>query len=245
MLPRFLVPDLDPSTGRAVLPEDEAHHLKRVLRLRAGDEVAVFDGRGREFRARVESAASSKIAVTLLEAVRPAADPPVAITLVQSVLKGQGMDDVVRDATMMGVEGIQPVVAARSLVKAPALHAAVARWRRIAVASAKQCRRARVPEIHPVLPLDRWLGGPVAGTVLLFVEPAVVSVNPLTMRRLQSHARPHSASVLVGPEGGWSDQEVAAATAAGCLAVTLGPLTLRADAVALAALAALSVVWGE
>jgi 16S rRNA (uracil1498-N3)-methyltransferase len=247
MLPRFYAPGLDPSAARAVLAADESHHLTRVLRLGAGDAVAIFDGRGHEFLARVERVDRDAATVTLVQPIPAAPEPAVRVTLVQAVLKGDRMDDVVRDATMAGVSHIAPVVTVRTEIKVSALkrsHAAE-RWQRVAVASAKQCRRAWVPPTELAVPLESWLAAPFTGLRLLLVEPSAGEEGVLSMRALQARARPESAACLVGPEGGWTPEERAAALAAGCLPATLGPLTLRADAVALAALAALSVVWGD
>jgi 16S rRNA (uracil1498-N3)-methyltransferase len=247
MLPRFYVPGLDPSAGTAVLAADESHHLARVLRLVPGDPVAIFDGRGHEFLARVERAVRDAAAVTLVQPIAPTAEPVVRVTLVQAVLKGDKMDDVVRDATMAGVAHIAPVVTARTEIKVSALkrgHAAE-RWQRVAVASAKQSRRAWVPPTDLAVPLATWLAAPFSGPRLLLVEPSAGEEGVLSMRQLQERARPECAACLAGPEGGWTAEERAAALAAGCLPATLGPLTLRADAVALAVLAALSVVWGD
>src|SRR5687768_16035705 len=108
-LPRFFAPDLT-SDREFFLPADEAHHLTRVLRLRAQDEVAVFDGRGAEYRARIESASRDRVALRAIEALPTPSPPRVAVTLVQAVLKSGSMDDVVRDATMMGVASIVPVL---------------------------------------------------------------------------------------------------------------------------------------
>jgi 16S rRNA (uracil1498-N3)-methyltransferase len=116
MLPRFLAPGLGAAGDRVALPADEAHHLTRVLRLGSGDEVAVFDGRGREFRARVAAVARDHAELTLLEEVAPAPQPSVPLTLVQAVLKADGMDAVVRDATMLGVDAIVPTLSAHVAV---------------------------------------------------------------------------------------------------------------------------------
>ena len=144
---RFYAPDITPGADLVDLPDDEARHLTRVRRLGAGDEIAVFDGRGHEYRARVERAGRAGVRVRVLEAVTPAPEPSVAFTLVQAVLKGDHMDEVVRDAVMMGVAAIQPIVTARTQVSRAALRrgSAVERWRRITLASVKQCRRAVVP----------------------------------------------------------------------------------------------------
>ena len=247
MLPRFYAPGLDPAAATAVLAADESHHLARVLRLGSGDAVAIFDGRGHEFLARVQRADRDAATVALVQPLPSAPEPSVRVTLVQSVLKGDKMDDVVRDATMAGVSQIAPIVTARTEIKVSALKRAHAaeRWQRVAISSAKQCGRAWVPPTELAVPLEEWLAAPFAGVRLLLVEPSAGEEGVLSMRQLQARERPGSAACLVGPEGGWTPEERAVALAAGCLPATLGALTLRADAVALAALAALSVVWGD
>lgn len=258
MLPRFYVPGLDPAAPAAALPPEEARHLTRVLRLGEGDDIAIFDGRGREFRARVASAVRDRVQVDLIEPVQPAPEPRVPITLAQALIKGDGMDTVVRDATMMGVAAIAPVITARTVGRAAASAGTdarragaadarrggaergsggvTARWTRIAVASAKQCRRATLPAIAEPCALPDWLatGGP--GLQLILVEPSAAGGREQSMQFLESHA-PAALSLLVGPEGGWTPDERALAEAAGCLPVTLGPLTVRADAVAVVAIA--------
>lgn len=243
MLPRFLVPDLDPARGTAVVTGGEAHHLIRVLRLGAGAAVAVFDGRGHELQATVERIAGNTVMLELGEPVVPAPERRVAVTLAQAVLKGASMDDVVRDATMMGVSAIVPLVTAHTVARRAASAHGAERWRRVAIASAKQCRRARVPDVSEPLAFDAWRLQARSGPALLLVEPSIRDVNPQPMRAMGTGAQPESATLVVGPEGGWSADEVRDAVASGLIAVTLGPLTLRAEAVALAALAALTVVW--
>ena len=133
-MPRFLVPDLGREGESALLPADESHHLTRVLRLVAGDHVAVFDGKGREFAARVEHADRIRASVRLLAPIEPRPEPRVPYVLVQAVLKGPAMDDIVRDATMLGARAIQPVLTSHVVVKDPK-RAVTERWRRVALAS--------------------------------------------------------------------------------------------------------------
>src|SRR5690348_9750146 len=137
MAPRFFAPSMDPGDEDVLLPRDEAEHLTRVLRLTVGDTVAVFDGRGNEFLARVAAADRRDVRVQILSRVQPAAEPAVPLTLVQAVLKSDRMDEIVRDAVMLGVAAIQPVVTARAEVTVAALlrGARVDRWKRVALAS--------------------------------------------------------------------------------------------------------------
>jgi 16S rRNA (uracil1498-N3)-methyltransferase len=243
MLPRFLVPDLDPDRPDARLPPEEAHHLTRVLRLGAGDEIAVFDGRGIEFRGRVASAVRGAVTVSLLERI-PAVSPAVHLTLVQAVLKPDAMDHVVRDCTMVGVEVIQPVISARTTVKSSTLDKAGERWRRVALASAKQCGRATLPGIPALCSFGEWLQQAAAGERFILLEPDAAPPGVLTIRDLAPRPVPQTIALIVGPEGGWTTEERLAAIGAGCTPLSLGRLTLRADAVPLVACGAILALWG-
>jgi 16S rRNA (uracil1498-N3)-methyltransferase len=243
---RFYAPALDPGDETVALPRDEAEHLTRVLRLGVGDTVAVFDGRGREFMARVASALRREVRVQIVSRLEPAAESGVALTLAQAILKGDKMDDVIRDAVMLGAAAIQPIVTRRSETTVAALlrGARVDRWRRVALASAKQSRRAVLPEIRMPLTLDTVLGEPASALRLMLVEPAAdAGVEPISV--LQQAPAPADATVLVGPEGGWAAEEWTAAAAHGVRLISLGPRTLRADAVAVAAMSVLQFLWGD
>ena len=245
--PRFLVPGIDPAHAEIALPADESHHLARVLRLRVGDEIVVFDGRGRACRARVTAADPRRATAVIVEPLPDEAAPPVPIVLVQSVLKTDQMDDVVRDATMAGAARLVPVIAARSQVRSPVLQRAGAmeRWLRIAIASAKQCGRARLPVIEAPRPFADWLAEPFDGVRLLLAEPEAAAGPPRRWRDVLQTSRPASIACIVGPEGGWTVEECRDAERAGCVAISLGPATLRADAAGLVAVSVISVLLRE
>lgn len=251
--PRFHVPGLDPTAARVELPEDEAEHLVRVLRLGVGDEVDIFDGRGGLWRAEVVQAGKNSAAVRPIEPGTPARELGLRLSLVTSVLKGDKMDDVVRDAVMLGVTSIRPVVSERSEISLSAMakSSRIARWQRIAVASAKQCGRAVVPSVFDAVPLD-WYWTDKAdpsttplkagGVRIVCIEPSAALGEVLGV---QAVSRPAAADVLVGPEGGWAVSELAAAHDSGAILMSLGGRTLRADAVPIVALTALLTTWGE
>jgi 16S rRNA (uracil1498-N3)-methyltransferase len=243
---RFFAPSFDPGDETVALPRSEAEHLTRVLRLGVGDTVSVFDGRGHEFLARVASALRRDVRVQLLSRVEPTAEPTVALSLAQAVLKGDKMDDVIRDAVMLGVAAIQPIVTKRTETTVAALlnGARLDRWRRVALASVKQSRRAVVPEIRMPLTFETLLDEPGASLRMMLVEPgASATVEPVAV--LQRAPAPADATLFVGPEGGWTEPEWSAAAERGIRLMTLGPRTLRADAVAIAAVSVLSYIWDQ
>ncbi|MFI5177088.1 MAG: 16S rRNA (uracil(1498)-N(3))-methyltransferase [Vicinamibacterales bacterium] len=236
-LPRFYAPGARKGAGPIALPEDEAHHLTHVLRLGAGAKVAVFDGTGNEWIGQVASADRRQATIELEAAIVPAAEPPVHITLAVGVLKGDQMDAVVRDATALGVAAIVPIESAHVTVPARAWRsgAAVARWQRVAVAAAKQSRRAVLPAIASVVPFEQVVTRGDTSATIMCVEPARGR-----SARVLDRPRPDAAWLLVGPEGGWSDEEVDLAFAGGAEPLVLGPRTIRAE---LAPVVALSVLW--
>jgi len=237
--PRFFLPDIG-DTGVGTLRGDEASHLTRVLRLGVGDDIDVFDGGGRMFHARVEGVEGGCVRVRTLGPAPAAPEAAVRVTLVMAVLKGDKMDDVVRDATMMGVVVLQPVVAVRSEVRLAALARAhrVERWQRIAVSSAKQCGRATVPDVRPPLELRSWIADPGPDPVVVLQEPSIGATIALG-----EVPRAPAVQLAIGPEGGWAPDERAAFEAARFRAVSLGGRTLRADAAPLVAMAALYEAW--
>jgi 16S rRNA (uracil1498-N3)-methyltransferase len=247
-LPRFLAIGVDSARGVATLSADESKHLTRVLRLGPGDEVEVFDGCGSEYAARVASVARPSVTLQLLRRLESIPEPVVPFIYAQAILKGASMDDVVRDATMLGAGAIVPLISAHVAVKAAGLERGrpAERWRRVALASVKQCRRSRLPEVLDPLRFEDWIAeGSSSALRLLLVEPAAAPEGTKPIRSLFDRRAPASAALVAGPEGGWSAGEVTSAIAAGYEAVTLGPLTLRADAVAVAALSVFRTVWDE
>jgi 16S rRNA (uracil1498-N3)-methyltransferase len=244
---RFYAPAARPDT-LVTLPAEEARHLTRVLRLRTGDAIAVFDGLGAQFDAIIEQVAGERVDVRVGGARPAAAEPRVAITLAQAVLKGDKMEDVVRDAVMMGVAAIQPIVSARTEVSRATIERSRRRerWQRIAIASVKQCSRAVVPHILEPIDADllahsitsRHLPAPA----FVLVEPSATTES--SALRDVDPTPPREITIVVGPEGGWTPQELEAATAV-LRPLTLGATTIRADAIAVVAIAALFARWRE
>jgi 16S rRNA (uracil1498-N3)-methyltransferase len=240
---RFYVPAASVVGSEVELPADEAQHVSRVLRLGPGDPLAVFNGDGAEFGAVVAAITKARVTVRLVSHATPQAELPMALTLAQAVLKGDKMDDVVRDAVMLGIAAVQPLVTARTEVTLAALTrgARRERWHRVAVSSAKQCGRAVVPAIAPPIVFD----GPMSlahlpAPLFILVEPGAGERRGT--RAAVSDVAPAAATLVVGPEGGWEDAELAAC-AGHAHPLGLGALTLRADAAAIVATASLLTRW--
>lgn len=243
---RFYAPTLAPGDARVDLPADESAHALRVLRLKQGAEVRLFNGRGREWCGRVEEITRSGMVVRVGEQVESAAEPRISITLAQAVLKGDHMDEVVRDAVMLGVATLVPVVTDRTEtdLRRLAKGARSERWRRVAVASAKQCGRAVVPTIAEPLVLRDYLERAAEDVRVILAEPEAAGAEA-GPERLRSLPAPGTLALLAGPEGGWAPAETRAAAASGFLPLTLGRRILRADAAALAAIPVLQFLWGD
>lgn len=220
-----------------VLAAGAARHIVRVLRLHAGARFTAFDGSGREWPAELlDERGSARTGVG--EVVDR--ESPLGVTLVQGVSRGERMDLAVQKAVELGAVEIRPVLAERSVVHLDARRAArrAAHWQGIAVAACEQCGRNIVPRVHEPVAFAAWLA---ANTL-----PALV-LDPAATATLTDVGAPAGARValLVGPEGGFSEHEVAAAQATGCTAVRLGPRVLRTETAGMAMLAALQALYGD
>jgi 16S rRNA (uracil1498-N3)-methyltransferase len=240
---RFYAPDARDLDTEVALPQEEAQHLSRVLRLKAGDSLAVFNGKGDEFAAVVTTVGKARVTVRLVSQAAARAELPIALTLAQAVLKGDKMDGVIRDAVMLGVAAVQPIVTARCEVTLATLARSgrVDRWHRVAVSSAKQCGRAVVPVVAPPVAFD----GPASLAHL--PSPQFILVEPGAATRPGSveatgDVAPAAATLIVGPEGGWTAAEVRQCEHH-AHPLGVGTLTLRADAAALVAAASLLTRW--
>ncbi len=249
---RFYAPPGAFAEGGAsvALSDEESRHLRDVLRLRAGDEAYVFDGEGREF-ACVVAEAGGRRGAALLEVREPVESPspesPLELTLAVALLKGEKFDLVVQKATELGVTLIIPVSTKRSDVRLRDERDAmkrVERWRRLALEAAKQSGRARVPRVVEPRAFDTFVSDeePRADAPrVLFAERGGAGLDTLAA----ASRRPTSVTALVGPEGGWDDEELELARARGWTLVTLGGRTLRAETAALAVCALLQHLLGD
>jgi 16S rRNA (uracil1498-N3)-methyltransferase len=239
--PRLYISESIPAHGVCLVPPEQSHHLSHVLRLAAGDAVTVFDGHGSEYEATIARVAKGGVTLNLSEPRMVDRESPLDITLAQGISSGDRMDYTVQKAVELGIAAIQPLATERSVVRLDRERALkrVAHWQAIAIASCEQCGRNRVPEVLHVQSFTAWLGTPAAGVLRLTLAPGAA-------RKLAELERPRSPIVLlVGPEGGFSPREREDAERAGCTPVRLGPRVLRTETAAVAALAAMQVLWGD
>jgi 16S rRNA (uracil1498-N3)-methyltransferase len=230
--PRFHVAQIELRAGIDVaLPEAAAHHATRVLRLAVGDALTLFDGRGGEYVARLAAVDRRGARATIERFVAIEREAPVAVTLALSVLAADAMDVALRKAVELGVARIEPVVAARSQGGARGTQAQrrIAHWRQVASGACEQCGRNRVPPVADAVPLANWLAGANAADIVL--------VPGASHTLLQRVAETSPRAIVIGPEGGFTEDELAIARHHGVRAAALGAAILRADTAAIAALA--------
>ncbi|HTC52086.1 MAG TPA: 16S rRNA (uracil(1498)-N(3))-methyltransferase [Steroidobacteraceae bacterium] len=217
-----------------------ANHVARVLRLRAGDPLILFDDSGGEYTATVVAVSRHTVRVSVGEYLSTNRESPLQVTLAQGISRGERMDVVVQKATELGVRRIVPVLAARTVVRLNEAQAAsrVRHWRAIAVAACEQCGRNRLPEVTAPMTLQQFLVSQLPEGLRLLLRPD----GALTVRDLPES---HAVTVLIGPEGGLSDAEQSAALAAQFRGLSLGPRILRTETAALAALAVIQQRLGD
>lgn len=235
-MPRFFVKRTNEDT--AVISGTDAHHLRAVLRLRPGDALTAIDENGQAFQAELVSYETETAQVRLLAPETLLREAKLSVYLVQGIAKGEKMDWIIQKAVELGATGIIPLDAARSIVKLAAEkgQSRRQRWQRIAAEAAKQCCRLQVPEVFPVTKLSElWTLLPVGCVCLLCDEAAAQGeALPGLKHELRSLSSPSAVALFVGPEGGFSREEVLAATAQGARRVSLGPRILRTETAAVA-----------
>jgi 16S rRNA (uracil1498-N3)-methyltransferase len=226
--------------GRVTFEGPAAAHVRRVLRLEAGDPLTLFNGDGHDYPSRIAGFGRGTVEAEIQERAAARAESPLSVTLVQGVARGERMDLVVQKATELGVTAIVPVATARSVVRLDreSRQRKLAHWRGIAIAACEQCGRARLPSIAEPVPLAEHLRGAGAGRRLL--------LSPDAPRSLAAAAHGlESVEMLVGPEGGLEAEEREAAFAASYHPCRIGPRVLRSETAAIVALAVLQAVAGD
>jgi 16S rRNA (uracil1498-N3)-methyltransferase len=231
------------STGAELrLDKDQSRYVGRVLRLRKGDDLHVFNGHDGEFEAEITSLAKDGTVVQVRQPVETATESPLKIHLVQGISRGERMDFVIQKATELGVKRISPVFTDYGVVKLDDKRARKRHehWQSVAASACEQSGRTRPPLIDIPLGLNAWFGAGAEETDTdLILRPG--AVTPLS----SIDTPVTKVCLLIGPEGGFSDSEYDDAEVAGFRAVSLGPRVLRTETAALAAIAVAQSAWGD
>jgi len=232
-MPRFLLPSISWPAGE--LQGDEAKHLSQVLRIKAGEQVTVFDGFGRQAEAEVLSVARDGVSLRLGEArITPALNP--RITLAQAIPKGKNMDLIVQKAVELGIARIQPLVTRHTIVQPG--EGKADKWRRTALEACKQCGQNTLPEVADAIAFDDWIRTQSASTDLKLIASLANGARPLR-DTLHQHSDTSACTLLIGPEGDFSAEETTQALAAGFLPVTFGNIILRVETASLFGMSAI------
>ncbi len=237
----FVRGDLQPDQTLQ-LDEEQSRYVGRVLRLRVGDAIAVFNGEAGEFAATISGLGKTSAAITIGSAIESSTESPLRVHLVQGVSRGERMDLIVQKATELGVKRISPVLTEYGAVKLDQARSAKRRehWQKVAESACEQSGRIRPPLIDEPLTLKSWLGAKTReADVDLILRPDATT----PMASLQPPKT--KVCLLIGPEGGFSDIEYDDASVAGFTAVSLGPRVLRTETAAIAAVAIAESMWGD
>jgi 16S rRNA (uracil1498-N3)-methyltransferase len=231
---------------RLVVDGSAANHITRVLRLRSGDTLTVFDGSGGEFGARIEEFRKDSVVVAVEDHRPLERESPLTLTLAQGISRGERMDWVIQKATELGTSRIVPLFTKRSVVRLDEKQAdrKLQHWRAIAIAACEQCGRNRIPELAAPVDFFDMLPAEASGATRLLLSPT----GDLRIEDLGQDVRQGASkgiTVLIGPEGGLEDVEQEAALAAGFKAVQLGPRVLRTETAAIAALTIIQRYFGD
>lgn len=243
-MPRFYVPNPRIEQGLLKVEGSEVRHIRRVLRLRVGDRLIVFDGSAKEYEGIIVEETPSSVVIKLQDVLSPQRESPLEITLAQSLLKGEKMEYLIQKATELGVRKIVPFFSSRSvplLDKSKKLRR-YHRWEKIAIEACKQCGRVVIPKVEPLQNYSEMLG--MAGSEalrLILWEKEGRSLKEV-LREFKGRTE---IFFMVGPEGGMNNEEVAEAARLGFIPITLGKRILRSETAGLCLLSVLQYEWGD
>lgn len=243
---RFFVEEIKPEDRSLTIGGSEGRHITRVLRMGRGDRIILMDRKGARFQAMITSTGGSEVSVILEKALPQPPPSPVEITLCQAVLKAHAMDYVIQKTSELGVDSVIPFFSERTVVGHGSDHSTkkLRHWQEIAQNAAKQSDRARPATVGPLFTfgdlLARWKGEE-AIKIILWEEEGARDLKTF----LQSSNPAEKVVGLIGPEGGFSPQEIKIASEAGFLSASFGRRVLRAETAAVTLVAIIQYEWGD
>ena len=243
-LTRVYTPDLLSPDTAVVLSAMPSAHLIKVLRLRAGAKAILFNGDGTDYLCEILAAKPEAAQLQILSAQPAAAESSLKITLLQAICRGDKMDWVLEKATELGVTHIIPVQSERSEVQLDSERASKRRehWQRVVVSACEQSGRAFVPQVETLQTLGNRLSGAVSAVTKFVLEPGGAPISSASVVMLREHL---SVALAVGPEGGWSERDLAQLTLGGFSQVAIGPRVLRTETAGVAAISVIQALCGD
>ena len=241
-IPRIFTDQPLSSGANLALTGSAARHLSSALRMSAGQEITLFNGLGDEFSATLTATAKSQVDVILGECRQIDRESPLKLHLAIAVSRGERMDWIVQKATELGVSEITPLFSERTEVKlnGERLEKKLRHWQQVSISACEQCQCNRVPTINPALTLDQWLSQTDGGS-----EQLKLVLHHRSDKTLAQYPTPKNVCLMVGPEGGLSDNEISRATDRGFAALTLGPRVMRTETAPLASISIMQSLWGD
>ncbi|MFC1602236.1 16S rRNA (uracil(1498)-N(3))-methyltransferase [Pseudomonadota bacterium] len=229
------------TSGKTItLEEGPSRHICQVLRLQPNNELSFFNGDGQQYNARLQCCSKQKVAAEIISVTENSAEPPIHFTLALGISKGERVDYALQKAVELGISCFTPLFTERTVVKLKGerLERRLNHWKKVAIAACEQSGRNTIPTIEAAQQFDEWIGHAQHGTRLILHPNATQSLNMLPTPN-------DSVLLLIGPEGGLSDREIATAEAADFAPIKLGPRVLRTETAPIAALSAMQMLWGD
>jgi len=240
----FFVPAGQIKQGKVIISGSDVQHISNVLRLEPGNIITVLNGQGKGYRAKLDKIGKKQVECTILEEFTAAGEPPLQITLVQGLPKGDKMEMIIQKCTELGVTAIVPLCSERSVVKPvpDRMQKRRLRWQRVALEAARQCGRAIVPQVgEPVKLADVLITIPPDALKLMLWEDE----QKVFLKQVLRTAMPADVFLFIGPEGGFAPEEAALARDYGVITVSLGSRVLRTETAGLAAVAMILYELGD
>ncbi len=237
--PRIFHPQPLTPMSEVALEANAARHVSKVLRLGAGASLRLFDGQGGEYPSRIHDVGKREVLVAVGEHQQTEVESPLKVTLAQGISKGERMDFTLQKAVELGIQRIVPLTTEHSVVnlKGERRDRKLEHWLGVIISACEQCGRNTLPELLPMQSLESWIASTQQGLHLLLDHRADAGISNLS--------KTDAVTLLIGPEGGLSENERNKAYEAGYTGLRLGPRVLRTETAALTALAALQSHWGD
>ncbi len=240
-MPRFYSAEKLAPGALIKLSDNAAVHASRALRMKVGDSAVLFNGDGNDYLCELTYMSKSEVSAKVKSVSANPCESPLNITLIQAISSGDRMDFTIQKAVELGVTAIQPVSSQRSVVKLSGERAEKRRehWQNVVISACEQCGRSIIPEVRPAISLPQWLGQSEAAALRIILSPRA----PQTLNALAKPAG--TIQLLIGAEGGLTEDEISLATDHEFTPIRLGNRILRTESAALTAISSLQTLWGD